>query len=76
MSSSEFSEWQAYYELEPFGAWRDNWHFAQLTALLFNINRGSGKALSPADFMYVDAETAQEKRDMEFLGRLNALGKK
>lgn len=74
LSSSEFSEWIAFYSFEPFGAWRDNWHAAQLTALVYNVNRGKGNALSAGDFMYIDAESSQDKKDMEFIARLNALG--
>ena len=74
MSSSEFREWMAYYSMEPFGQWRDNWHFAQLTALMFNVNSGKGNSLTVDDFMYRDAEAAQDKKDMETLARLNSLG--
>lgn len=75
LSSTEFTEWMAYYTLEPFGQWRDNWHSAQLASLLYNINRGKNKALETADFMYLDPESAQDKRDQEFVASLTAMAK-
>ncbi len=76
MTSAEFTEWMAYYAIEPFGQWRDNWHFAQLTALMFNVNCGKSSQLSTADFMYLDAAADQEKKDLEFVAKLNSLGTK
>ena len=73
MSSAEFAEWQQYYGLEPFGAWRDNWHAGTVAALIFNANRGKGqRALSVSDFMYLDPESAEKKRDDEMLAMLRA----
>lgn len=76
MSSAEFTEYMAYYVLEPFGAWRDNWHAAQLTALMYNVNAGKGKSVSVDEFMYHDSVAAQDKKDMEMLAKLNAVGVK
>lgn len=74
LTSSEFSEWMAYYELEPFGAWRDNLHAAQIAALLYNVNRERGSpAKSPGDFIYRDRVAAQEEADREMLVRLEAV---
>ena len=39
MSPREFARWQAYDRLEPFGHWRDNWHFA---VLIHEISRAFG----------------------------------
>ena len=73
LSSSEFAEWMAYYTIEPFGQWRDNLHAAQITAMLYNINRGNGSALGVDDFMYLDDVAAQEKQDREFISRMTAV---
>lgn len=45
-----FQEWQAYYEIEPFGnTWRQA---ARLCMVMQNMTRGkSGKALKEDDFM-------------------------
>lgn len=77
MSSSEFSEWIEYYQLEPFGAWRDNWHSAQIAALVFNANRGkTQKALSANDFMFLTQEDKAEKDQAEFFASLASVAKK
>lgn len=58
MTAKELTEWQAYYQLEPWGTWRDNWHFAQFMKLFHDANRGSGsQAAKLSDFMFEDAET-------------------
>lgn len=75
LSSSEFVEWMAYYTIEPWGQWRDNWHSAQIAALLYNVN-SSKKQLTTNDFMYHDQESAQEKQDFEFLSRLDSVAKR
>ena len=36
-SSRELSEWEAFYQLEPFGVQRDNLHFAMLCQLICNM---------------------------------------
>lgn len=52
MPAQEFLEWEAYYNLEPFGAERDNFHSATLAALLVNTNRSKGmRPASYRDFM-------------------------
>jgi len=52
LSARELTEWQAYAELEPFGFWRDHYHFGFLCALLANINRRKGSPpAAPGDFM-------------------------
>jgi len=49
------------YEMQPFGTFRDNWHFAQLTAVLANINRGAKtRPFKVADFMYKTPPTKAE----------------
>ena len=75
LSSSEFTDWCQYYELEPFGSWRDNWHMAQLCSLLYNINRGKQKSVSSEDFMYLDPEAARRKKDADILATLNSMSR-
>lgn len=76
MGSAELSEWQEYYALEPFGAWRDNWHSAQIAALLFNTNRGKQQPVKSSDFMFIDAQTARDTQDQETLAFLSSKSKK
>ena len=71
MPASALAEWMEYETLEPFGAWRDNWHSAMTSMILANANRGPHtKEFRLADFFYVDPQSAQEKRDLEMLEAL------
>lgn len=72
-------EWCAYYELEPFGQERDNWHAAVIASTVANAMRGKGgRSLSVKDFMYRDQETsAMEQVDAFFerFDRMKGAGK-
>jgi|TARA_R110000824_G_scaffold188467_3_gene369821 hypothetical protein len=53
ISSVEFIEWIAFYQIEPFGPLRNDMVGAQICAVLANINRGKGgKKLSTKDFLF------------------------
>lgn len=53
MTSTEFTEWQAYYELEPFGAPVEDRRHGVATALFANSQRGKDSApFTAEDFMY------------------------
>ncbi len=52
MSSSEFTQWMAFYGIEPFGAQRDNLHAAIIASTVANVHRGKNqKAIPPTQFM-------------------------
>ena len=52
ITSAEFSEWCAYYQLEPFGPFSDWARWAQMMAITANIHRRPGaRALRPDEFM-------------------------
>lgn len=51
MSSAEFTEWMAYYQLEPFGQERDNWHAAVIASTMANVMRTKGRGVDVDDFM-------------------------
>lgn len=76
MGSAELSEWFEYHAIEPWGAQRDNYHSAQIAALLYNINRGKQKPVTSQDFMFMDPETAQELKDREAVSFLSSLSQK
>lgn len=76
MSSSELTEWMAYYKLEPFGQERDNYHAAMLAAIAVNSNRKKGAPAVPiSEFMYKDRYTQKETESQGFLTGLQALAK-
>jgi len=54
MTSREFAEWMAFYEIEPFGDERGDLRMAILAALIANAHRDPKRrkrAYKPADFM-------------------------
>lgn len=52
MSSREFAEWLAFFQLEPFGPWRDDYRAGIVAATTANCAMGrEGKALGPEDFV-------------------------
>lgn len=54
------NEWQQFYTLRPFGAWRDNYHAAVIADTLAKVNGAKGSEMK--HYFYIDQETAQEER--------------
>lgn len=63
MDSREFSEWMAYYSIEPWGEDRADLRTGILASLTANINRKkNAKPYSPVDFMpYRNRDKAAEE---------------
>lgn len=47
----EYRSWELFSILEPFGWENDEYRAASLLALIYNVNKGKGKAKTPKDFM-------------------------
>ena len=47
----EYHAWELFYLLEPFGFENDEYHYASLLSMLYNVNRGKGKAKDAKEFM-------------------------
>ena len=63
MDAHEFAQWKAYYQLEPFGADRDNLHAGIIAASLSGGN--------PADFLVGGAgEVVNEEKMMNTAKRI------
>lgn len=62
MSWEQFSEWQEYYTLEPFGEERDDLRAGTIASVIANVNRDPrrGVAFKPSDFMPKFGTTAEE----------------
>jgi uncharacterized protein DUF4035 len=45
MTTRQFCEWRAYYDLEPFGEERADYRSAQVVATLLNVHRKRGSPL-------------------------------
>lgn len=52
------NEWAEYWEIEPWGAWRDNFHTAMLASLIARAN--GAKDVSVKDFMYQPRARAED----------------
>jgi len=51
MTSSEFTHWRAYHDLESFGPIREDYRSGIVASLLYNANRKEGaSAMCPMDF--------------------------
>lgn len=75
MSASQFTEWQAYGELEPFGSLRDDFRAAQVGAAIVNNIplRGKGsRALKPADFFDSLAQPKKRQSKKAMLAAMKA----
>ena len=65
MDSHEFTEWQIYEAIEPFGEQRADLRSGIIAATIANVNRGKGqKAFSATDFMpYLEKVNDQSAED-------------
>lgn len=70
MSSAEFAEWAAFYQLEPFGVWRDNVH-AALIAMAIARSLGATR-VQVEDFILREAAPTKPKTPEEIYGALRA----
>jgi len=77
MSSYEFSEWMAYYNLEPFGEERADLRMAMLASLIANVNRDKKRRPNPflpKDFMpKFEHEEQTPDQQLAFVEALNAM---
>lgn len=64
MPATEVSGWQAFYQMQPFGPWRDNYHSAQIAYILAAANRDPKRAAPQmSEFMYKDNTTRKRESD-------------
>ncbi len=73
MPASELLEWMEYESIEPFGAWRDNWHSATIAHILANVHRDPHRPPIPfQEFMFKDPRSIREEKDREMLAFMEA----
>jgi hypothetical protein len=68
MSSHEFAEWMAYFQLQPFGEWRRDFRNASLMALIANVmtrSKDSDPVKPTEDFMPDFEKALDEKNTQE-----------
>lgn len=71
--SHRLTEWVAFLNLEPFGPWRDNWHFAQLAAISYNPHVNRDHMKSPMDFMWKPQREVETDKASAFINALSTL---
>lgn len=87
ITAIELAEWEAYYQIEPFGEKRMDLRFAMLMALLANLltysENGKKREYKPEDFMpdferaYLDTEDEKPTQSwQEQLSFLQSLAKR
>lgn len=66
MSSREFSEWMAFFSLQPYGEWREDYRMAVLASLIANANSDpkKGRRYRPEDFMPKFGEQDEPETDV------------
>lgn len=73
ISSSEITEWQAFYKIHPFGPRMENWRAGLIAATIVNANRGKGsKVMKPEDFI----PKSQVQRDQDMYELLKGMAKR
>lgn len=76
LGSKELIEWQAYYSLEPFGQWRENYHSAMIAEAIYNT---SGRIKKPAkihDFMIELPKVKEQRKQSEVMALMHSLSSK
>ncbi len=70
MDSHEFAEWMAYYRIDPYGSWREDYRAGIVASTLANVNRTKdAKVFTPQDFIpeFDHAEEREEQSPEEQL---------
>lgn len=75
MGSGEFMDWVAYYNAEPFGAWRDNLHAGIVASAVWRAV-GGNKSIKATDFILVSAEEKRKTSLESALGWFRAVAKR
>lgn len=68
MSSQEFAEWMAFFQLQPFGEWRSDFRNANLMALITNVmtrSKDSDPVKPAQDFMPDFVKALDEAEEQE-----------
>lgn len=77
LGAGELEKWLKYYEQEPFGQMRDNWHAAQLACIYINSNRPrNSQAATIDDFLYRSEHERGKMKIQKLMSGMNALAAK
>ena len=75
-SSLEFTYLKKYYQIEPFGAVRDNWHMAVMASQFASAHTGKGRTPPKmSNYFYKDKTKQEDDQSNNFLTFLQANAK-
>jgi hypothetical protein len=75
LTSSELTEWIAYYNVDPFGSEREDYRMGSICATVLNSQRAKGKVFQPSDFI-VDFSKPKQQSPEEIKAVLFGLAKR
>lgn len=75
LSSAEFSDWCAFYEIEPWGWHADNWRMSVLASTTANFSGRAKKHVKPSDFLPSSKRRRRMTHD-ELRAQIEAIGSK
>jgi hypothetical protein len=65
LTAKQFAGWEHFFQLEPFGFTRDDWHAASIATTIANVNRGKNAAYKMEDFLLKFSEEPSRKQTPE-----------
>jgi hypothetical protein len=74
LTSSELTDWIAYYNIDPFGSEREDYRMGSICATVLNSQRTKGRVFQPSDFI-VDFSKPKQKSPEEIKAVLFAFAK-
>ena len=77
MGSSELYEWMQFWQMEPWGPYRDNIHAGLIAATVANVYRKKNtQALTHEDFMLVDPAEHKRRQTQKTLNWMKAVARR
>jgi hypothetical protein len=74
VSARDLDEMREFYQLEPWGSWRDNVHAGIIASVLCNIHRSKDSdPFTYEDFLMMSQEEAQERTERKRRAKAGAL---
>lgn len=75
ISDRELRRWRTYWEEEPWGAYRDNFHTALIISQLLRPSTKDGKAPAVKEFMLMHPEDRKAEGAQDFITKLDMLAR-
>ncbi len=73
MGSAELTQWQAFYAVDPWGSWRDNYHAGLIATTVANYSGHAKKAVTVQSFMYEHPAAKQARTVGEAMALMDGM---